>query len=407
MTTFRRRDVGPAVVRALGSLPVVVLTGMRQTGKTTFLEHQPELRGRRIVTFDDFAQLEAARDNPETLLAGDEPLTIDEAQKCPELLTAIKREVDRQRRPGRFLLSGSANFALLKDVSETLAGRALYLTMHPFSRRELRGSVEAPPLLRSFLEAKPRLPAGGAPVSADEVLTGGMPSVCLGEALGRDLWFQGFEQTYLERDVRSLAQVADLVAFRRLMKLAALRTAQVLNQTELGRDAQLNAVTTGRYLALMETSYVLHRLPPYLSNRTSRVIKAPKLFFTDAGLAGYLTGVHDVAPASDEPMRGALFETYVAQNLASILSAHWPQARLHYWYVHGRHEVDFVVEAGRDCLAIEVKAATRWEKRDLAGLQAFLANVPRCRAAILAYNGREVVRLQDRLWAVPIGLMVS
>ncbi len=428
---FRGREITPALLHALAHMPVVVLTGMRQVGKSTLLQHQPELARRRYVSLDDFAHLEAARRDPEAFLAGDEPVTVDEAQKCPELLPVIKRLVDQQRVPGRFLLSGSANFALLKEITESLAGRAVYLTLHPFTRRELAGRLEEEPfLVRFFRAAAPEAllaaaPQGApapvapeevmaavrdgtpAPVTSEEVLRGGMPPVCLGAAGDPGLWFRGYEQTYLERDVRALSQVADLLAFRRLLVLTALRTGQVLKVSELARDARLAAATAGRYLGVLEASFVVRRLAPYLANRASRLIKSPKLYLSDAGLAAHLAGVTALDPGVDEPLRGALLETYVAQNLAGILEARWPEARLFFWHVQGRHEVDFVVEAGRATLAIEVKAGSRWQERDLAGLRAFLAATPGCRAAILAHQGTAAARLGERLWALPLSLLLS
>lgn len=411
---FRAREITPALLHALAHMPVVVLTGMRQVGKSTLLQHQPELARRRYVSLDDFAHLEAARRDPEAFLAGDEPVTVDEAQKCPELLPVIKRLVDQQRVPGRFLLSGSANFALLKEITESLAGRAVYLTLHPFTRRELAGRLEEEPfLVRFFRAAAPEVllaaaPQGApAPVAPEEVLRGGMPPVCLSAAGDPGLWFRGYEQTYLERDVRALSQVADLIAFRRLLVLTALRTGQVLKVSELARDARLAAATAGRYLGVLEASFVVRRLAPYLANRASRLIKSPKLYLSDAGLAAHLAGVTALDPGVDEPLRGALLETYVAQNLAGILEARWPEARLSFWHVQGRHEVDFVIEAGRATLAIEVKAGSRWQERDLAGLRAFLAATPGCRAAILAHQGTAAARLGERLWALPLSLLLS
>jgi hypothetical protein len=408
MTPYRKRELGGVVRRALAEMPVVVVTGLRQAGKSTFLQHEPGLAGRDYVSLDDFAQLEAARRNPEAFVRREEPVTIDEAQKCPELLTAVKREVDRHRRPGRYLLSGSANFALLGSVTESLAGRAVYLTLHPFTRREIAGHLEVEPFLKRFF-ASPRLPrASSLPeVAPGDVLAGGMPSVCLGETGDAGLWFKGYEQTYLERDVRQLARIPDLVGFRQLLRLAALRTGQVLKVAELARDAKLNASTTARHLALMEASFVLNRLGPHLANRASRLIKSPKLFVGDSGLAAHLCGVTDLGAGSDEPARGALIETHVAQNLSAVLEARWPEARLSFWHVQGRYEVDFIIEVGRECLAIEVKSASRWGQGDLAGLRAFLDKVPRCRAAILAHGGATAVQLDDRLWALPLPTVLS
>jgi predicted AAA+ superfamily ATPase len=322
----------------------------------------------------------------------------------------IKRVVDRRRRPGQFLLSGSANFSLLKGVSETLAGRAIYLTLHPFSRREIAERTKEPPFLASFLEHQ-QLPRGVSvePLAEQEILTGGMPSVALGEVKKREIWFTGYVQTYLERDVRDLSQVADLVSFRHLMRLAAFRTGGILKQSELARDAKLSSSTTTRYLNLLETSFIIHRLPPSLRSRAARLIKSPKLYFADSGVAAHLASVDSLDAAGDEPMRGALFETYVAQNLSSIIEAHLPGAELGFWHVQGRHEVDFVVSVsrGRVSIGIEVKAASRFYEHDLAGLRAFADKTRGVQALILATNGREAAQLDKDLFVIPLGLLLS
>jgi len=408
MTEYRSRDITPALLEALGSMPVVVVTGMRQTGKTTLLQSQPELQGRLYASFDDFAHLQAAKADPDRFLDRDQPLTIDEAHKCPEIFEALKRAVDRQRRPGQFLLSGSANFAVLKRITESLAGRSVYLPLHPFNRREILCQTRSAPFIKTFFDQTELGPQDtGAPIRAAEIAIGGMPTVCLGQVKDPVIWFKGFEQTYLERDVRELSRVGDLMALHTLLRLAALRTGQLLSPSQLGRDAKLAAATTSRYLSLYEASFLIRRLHPYHGNRASRLIKSPKLYFSDAALAAYLAGLSDPATIHEDPLYGALFETYAAHNLLSIIDARWPQARLYFWAVQGRHEVDFVIEAGRDCMAVEVKAAARWHERDLAGLKAFLAATPRCRAAVLGYNGETAVNLGERLWAIPLDLMLA
>ena len=216
-----------------------------------------------------------------------------------------------------------------------------------------------------------------------------------------------YEQTYLERDLRDLAQVADLVAFRSLMRLAALRTAQILNQSDLGRDVKLPFSTVTRYLSLLETSMLLERVEPYLRSRTTRLIKSPKIYMSDSGIAGHLSGVENLDATADEPMRGALYETYVFQNLSGILASRLPRFELGFWSVQGRHEVDFIVSRGRDVVAIEVKAGSRFHDKDLAGLRAFTSKTPGVRAAVLAYNGVETVTLGDKLYAIPIATLLS
>lgn len=405
MTRYFKRDIAPAIADALKNMPVVVITGMRQTGKSTFLQKEPELSARRYITLDDFPVLEAAKKNPEALLDTDEPLTIDEAQRCPELFTVIKKLVDRKRRPGRFVLSGSANFALLKGMTESLAGRAVYFNMRPFTRREIAGNIAEQPFLCKFFKTL-KMPENKSAiqVKAEDILGGGMPSVCLGETKNRLIWFRGYEQTYLERDVRELSNLGNIISFRHLLHLTALRTGQLLSMSELGRDAKLNAATTSRYISLLEASFIIYRLYPYLRNQAARLIKSPKLYLSDSGLAGYLTEINEL---ESEPFKGALFETYAAQNLAGITEAQWPGARLCFWNVQGRHEVDFIIEAGNRCIALEIKAAEMWSDKDLAGLRAFLSSTPQCVAAILAYNGTDIVSLGKKLWAVPISVVLS
>ena len=408
MTPYHPREIQGLLQKALQNMPVVVLTGMRQTGKSTLLQQEPWLKSRRYYSLDDFAALEAAERHPEALVEGEAPVTIDEAQRAPQLLRVIKRLVDRHRHPGQFILSGSANFSLLKQASESLAGRAVYLTLWPMHRREIAGTIQHTPALLQFRNTH-RWPSGApaVPITPAEILRGGMPSACLGDVKDGSVWFQGYEQTYLERDVRALSQVSDLLAFRHLLHLTALRTGNVLNYSELGRDAKLNTTTVMRYLSLFETSYVITRLSPYLKNRASRLIKSPKVYLTDAGLASHLMGFHDADAMEREPLVGALLETYVIHNVLSLVSAHDATAHAYFWNVQGRHEVDVVLEFGQTTLAIEIKWATRWKDHDLAGLRAFLDVTPRCQAGILAYNGTDVVSLGKRLWAVPLAVLLS
>lgn len=408
MTEYRYRELSRTLKDALNTMPVVVITGMRQVGKSTLLQSSDFLQSYRYYTLDDFAVLEAAKNRPESLLENKQPVIIDEVQKCPELLTAIKRFVDNDRTPGRFILSGSANFSLLRGVSESLAGRALYLVLDPFSRRENTGDLTEPPTLSQFIDNPENLTQGNASsISPDEILRGGMPPVSLYPETNAMLWFKGYEQTYLERDVRELSQVADLIVFRNFIRLAALRNGQILKISELGRDAKLNSTTASRYLGLLETSFLIRKIPPWLSSPSTRLIKSPKLYFTDSGLACHMCGIKDFGKDLSEPLYGPMLETFVAQNMAAILATSIPEAELFFWNIQGRHEVDFVIRAGRKIIAVEVKAAGRWREKDLAGLRAFLKAHPDTHAAIIAYNGTDAFRIDEKLWAIPLGLLIS
>jgi predicted AAA+ superfamily ATPase len=402
--TYMPREITPAIISALDDMPVIAITGMRQTGKSTFLQQQAELQGRKYITLDDFAQLAAARANPDGFIETDKPIIIDEVQRCPELFIAIKRAVDRKRSPGKYILSGSANFLLMKNISESLAGRAVYFNIHPFTRRELNEQLSDKPFIRKFfenpsIESLPEAP----PIPLSEIIKGGMPSVCLGSMKNTTNWFKGYEQTYLERDIRDLSRIGNIIPFRGLLHLAALRTGGILSISELGRDARLTSATVSNYLSIMEVSCIFYRLAPYLKNPASRLIKSPKFYMGDSGLACYLAGKEDL---TDDPLKGAIVETYVAQNIVGIIDSAWPQANLYFWNIQGRHEVDFIIESGDSCIAVEVKASERWDKGDLAGLKTFTAATPHCKAGILAYNGTTPVSLGGKLWAIPLAMLL-
>ena len=405
MTHFKKREISSSLVSAVESMPVVVLSGMRQTGKSTLLQNLPEFQNTRYATFDDLNTLEAARRNPEAFVDQGGPLIIDEAQKFPEILLYVKRSVDKRRKMGQFILSGSANFLLLRKISESLAGRAVYLTLYPFTRREISGQTQHEPVLVHFLKTGKFSKKGAHPIPWKDVLFGGMPSLCLGEIKNPKVWLRGYEQTYLERDMRSLAQVADLIAFRNLLHLAALRNAQVLNLSELARDAKLNCMTTSRYIDLMEVSFVINRLYPHLRNPASRLIKAPKIYLSDTGLACFLAGEQTVA--EHEILKGAMWENYIFQNVQATLAYHCPDVQITYWNIQGRYEVDFVVEFGNKTLAIEVKSGSRIADADLMGLRAFLNSDKNCMGAVVVYNGTETLHVDENIWAVPANMFLS
>lgn len=405
MTDFKKREIASSIVAAIESMPVVVLSGMRQTGKSTLLKNLPELKGWHYLSFDDLNVLEAAKRDPDAFLDQGGPLIIDEVQRYPEILLAIKRSVDRVRKPGRFLLSGSANFLILKKVADSLAGRAVYFTLHPFTRREILASTRSVPSVVKMLNGDALSRGKAKSITWPEILRGGMPQVCLREVRDHRIWFKGYEQTYLERDVRSLSEVGDLVLFRNLLRLTALRNGQVLNLSDLARDVKENHVKVSRYLGLMETSFVLYRLAPYLNNLTSRLIKAPKVYFADTGLAAYLAGEKTI---EEHPLlKGSFWENYVFQNLQAILDSHCPEARYYYWNIQSRHEVDLIVEDGRQVLALEIKFGSRIADSDLSGIKAFQASQKRKVTGCVVYNGTELFKAAEDIWAVPADIFLA
>jgi predicted AAA+ superfamily ATPase len=386
---------------ALRSFPVVVVTGSRQTGKSTLVRNLAE-EPRPYLTLDNLETLDRARREPEALVRSAERMTLDEVQRSPDLLLAVKRAVDEQKAPGRFLLTGSANLLLMQRISESLAGRAAYLTLWPMTRREQLGAGAAGAWTRLFeagdrswrdlLEAETAEPEdwrdlarrGGYPIPSHE----------LADPETRALWFDGYTRTYLERDLQELSTVTSLVDFRRLMRAACLRLGNLVQQTELGRDVGLPQPTIHRHLALLETSYQLVRVPPYAVNRTKRLIKTPKLYWCDTGLALHLAG-------ETEP-RGAHLENLILADLLAWRDSQVPRPEILYWRTSTGEEVDFVLEWRGRLLPIEVKATSQPRLADARGLLSFRAEYPDLtRAALLLHTGTETAWIAEGVLAAP------
>ncbi len=391
------------VARSLGDrlrvMPAVVVTGARQTGKSTLAQSLAE---RRFLSLDELDVVDAVRRDPEALLGGSQPVTLDEVQREPDLLRAVKRAIDRSRKPGRFLLTGSANLLLMRRVSESLAGRASYLTLWPMTRREQKGHGRCglwEELLDTpdeewleLLKSRPDEPEDWRALAR----RGGFPTpaVHLRTAQERTIWFEGYVRTYLERDLQQLSSIAALPDFRRLMRAAALRTGQLVNQTEIGRDVALPQPTVHRYLNLLETSYLLIRLPAYAVNRTKRLIKSPKLYWGDTGLALHLA-------EGSEPS-GPHLENLVLHDLLAWRDARLERAEILYWRTAIGEEVDFVIESAGRVLPIEVKATSRPRLNDATHLQTFQSEYgKKSHAALLLHTGTTLQWLASDVLAAP------
>lgn len=394
------RLVAGALAQHLAAMPAVVLTGARQTGKSTLV--QALAGGRRYWSLDDLDVRDAARRDPEQLLGGTAPVTLDEVQREPELLHAIKRAIDRRRVRGRYLITGSANLLLMRGVSESLAGRASYLTLWPMTRREQLG-LGAGGAWDELLAAKESdwpavLEAQAAPEEnwADLARRGGFPTPALelDSAEDRALWFDGYARTYLERDLQDLASITSLTDFRRFMRATCLRLGQIVNQTEIGRDISLPQPTMHRWLNVLEASHLLVRVPAYAVNRTKRLIKAPKIYWADTGLALHL--------AQQPEPQGAHLENIVLHDLLAWREGRRDRPEIAYWRTASGEEVDFVLEAGGRLLPIEVKTGARPRISDAAHLRSFRAEYgKRAHAGLLLHTGTATEWLAPDVLAVP------
>lgn len=406
LQSYLPRLASTLVRRALEVSPVVVLMGARQTGKTTLVRSEVALDGaedRLYLTLDDLSVRERARARPEDFVRSAPFLTLDEVQREPNLILAIKAAVDADhpRRPGRFLLTGSANLLLMQRISESLAGRATYVTLWPLTRREKlglgRGGLWSELLTRPVDEWYDLVRGQEVPAAdwRSEARIGGYPTpaVELGTPDARAVWFDGYVRTYLERDLQDLASIDNLVDFRRLMRAACLRLGDLVNQADLGRDVQLPRTTVHRYLNLLETSYQLVRFEPYSVNRTKRLIKSPKLFWSDPGLALHL---------AREEADGAHLENLVLHDLLAWRDSQIPRPEVLFWRTSTGIEVDLVIEHAGGLLPIEIKATRNPGQRAVRGLEAFRDEYPdQVTGGLLLHGGEETQWISREILATP------
>jgi predicted AAA+ superfamily ATPase len=406
-----RRNLIERLLDGLADTPAVLVNGARQTGKSTLVQ-SAELAGqnRQYLTFDDPGILAAAKRDPNGFVAGlNMPVTLDEVQHVPEVFPVIKAAIDRKRQPGQFLLTGSANVMLLPKLSESLAGRMEVLTLWPFSRGEILGVRE------SFVDTlfSPKLvgwTGKTASVSRDEllatILAGGYPlAVARQNAARRDAWFQSYVMTMLQRDIRDLANIADVTAVPRLLSVVAARAGGLLNFADLSRSVGLPQTTLKRYFALLEGTFLVQLLRPWARNLGKRIIQTPKVYLNDTGLLAYLLGATADRLKAEGNLAGGILENFVLMELRKQSTWSTTQPELFYWRTASGQEVDVVLEdrAGR-VVGVEVKAAATLSSNDVRGLQALATAAGKhwVRGVVL-YAGTDVIPFSANLHGVPIG----
>lgn len=342
---YLHRTLEPHLVTVASQFPAVAVTGPRQCGKSTLLKRLFSAT-HRYLTFDDPLVRQQAITDPRLFLeTAGERIILDEIQYVPELLSYVKMAIDATReRRGRFLFTGSQQFAMIKNLGDSLAGRIALLELLPFHVEEKRRSGR----LRSAL-ASPL----GAFVHA--CLVGSFPEVSLQSRLDRHAWYGAYVRTYLERDIRTIYNVGELREFQLFLQLLASRTAQILNLTSISGELGVSVNTAKRWLSILEASRIVYLLQPYYRNLGKRITKAPKVYFLDCGLVCYLTGIRDRRHLLNGPMAGPLFETYCLQETAKALLFQGVQPRLYYVRSHNGLEVDLLIERQGQLFPCEIK----------------------------------------------------
>ena len=403
------RNITPNLLEALSDTPVVMVTGARQSGKSTLVQSN-ELEGRQYLTFDDVGVLAAAKADPIGFLSGLGPkVTLDEIQHVPELFQSIKLAVDRDRQPGRILLTGSANVMVLPNLSESLAGRMELLTLWPFSVGEVQGNRET--FIDNFFSSRPIWPplkkgaSSKRPAIIELMLAGGYPSALARQSRGRRrAWFESYLTTILQRDVRDLSNIDDLSAVPRLLSVVASRVGGLLNYADLSRTLGLPQTTLKRYFALLEMTFLVQLLRPWSGNLGQRSIRTPKVYLNDTGLLAHLLALSPERLETDPSLVGGLAENFVMMEL--VKQSVWSETKpkIFFWRTASGREVDIVLEdnSGR-IVGLEVKAAATLNANDTAGLRALAAEVgKKWIRGIVLYTGLDVIPFANNLHGLPL-----
>jgi len=398
------RTLKSHIENALKYFPVVLLTGARQVGKSTLALDILDT----YMTFDDITVYASARSDPKTFINSlKKPVVIDEIQKMPEILTAIKMDVDRKRVNGSYLLTGSSNIMAYKNIADSLAGRIAVLELMPLSCKEI-GSKDDDILDTLFSQkiAKVRLPDINNDEIIMQIINGGYPEILkIDDPKGRYLWFGSYISTYIERDIRDIGELRHMDKFIRMFNMLASRSSQVLIKSDIARDAAIDSKTLDNYLQLLDLTYQIFMLKPYSRNINKRFVKSNKIFFTDSGVVSYLLGISSSQQLMSSHYKGAVFETFVFAELLKAVKCSEQPAKIFFYRTFDRKEIDFILEKGDSLVAVEVKFSHTVTKSDFKHIINLQKSADNFTAGYVFYMGEHILPFGENLYALPVKIL--
>jgi len=415
------RHVSKLISQSLQLFPAVLLIGARQVGKSTLAKQLVEQQlMSEYVTLDILANLEAARHDPDGFIAGyKDGVVLDEIQRVPDLMRALKKTIDQDRRPGRFLLTGSANVLAYPEVQESLAGRVDIIHLEGLSLGELYQQPHHSPLIADLLDCESvadfmqccrdrlnTLPQINRESLLNNIFFGGFPDINLKKDLFySERWYSAYQTSYIERDVRDISKLVDIIPFSKVLQLTALRTGNLLVTSHIANEANIDYRTVMRYLGMLELTFQTNQLVPWHANAKKRLVKTPKIYCNDSGFAAYLCGIESTNQLAKSPFLGALVETWLWAELRKLITFLSGVQTLFY-RAHLGNEVDFVLMKADKIIGIELKWADSVSSGDFKGLQDLQKTTKKRVLGVVLYSGDNVVPFGKYFTAIPLRLLL-
>ena len=396
-----KRSIVPILKTALEISPIVLLSGARQVGKSTL----SSMFFKNYITLDDVDFRLRAIENPKGFIKRlEKPVCIDEIQKAPNLLEAIKMDVDKERINGSYLLTGSANLLDMKNTKDTLAGRIVELPLYPLSAKEIYGKPSQN-VVDMLFEKDFTLNKIDSAIIESQMIQGGYPELLkLDTDLKRRLWFSSYISTYIERDARELGEIREINNFFKFFNVIAPRTATILNKSKIAKATMLKDSMVDNFLTILSQLYQIELLRPYYENIGKQFIKSPKLYMIDTGIVCHMLRVKNTKDLDESNYKGQIYETFIFSELKKHISFATDNTDIYHYHTHDKKEIDFILSRGEQMVAIEVKASHSVDRGDFKHIFDFQKSSNKDILGIVFYMGESVLEIDNKNFAIPFGM---